>query len=122
MPGYGQPAGIRNVRTVLFSMYAHGYVKPKRVYLSANAGPWLKALQWKGWGTAKAVAHGTYISDCASCPPPKRRTVTLRLSKPVVCTEGEGKGLRTYRKAVVTLSAPDQGSTVRTFRIPAGCP
>ncbi|GAA1776956.1 hypothetical protein GCM10009795_023800 [Nocardioides hankookensis] len=116
------PATSAPPKTVLFNMYAHGTVAPKRIYLTADAGPWLKKLQWKNWGKARTSATGVYISNCASCAPPARRTATVWLSKPVVCTSGEGKGLRTYNKAVVILSAPDEGADNRVFEIPAGCP
>ena len=116
------PATSDAPKTVRFNMYAHGEVAPQRIYLTANAGPYLKKLGWTHWGATTTVAEGVYVSDCASCSPPKRRAATVRLSKPVVCRSGEGKGLRTYRTAVVTLSKPDQGSTDTTFRIPAGCP
>lgn len=116
------PATSDTPRTVLFNMYAHGYAKPRTIDLSADAGPYLKKLAWTDWGSATTVAEGVYVSDCASCSPPKRRTATVTLSRPVVCTHGEGTGLRTYRKALVTLSRPDRGSTGTTFRIPAGCP
>lgn len=116
------PATSDTPRTVLFNMYAHGTAHPREIFLTADAGPYLKRLDWKHWGATTTVAEGVYVSDCASCSPPRRRTATVRLSKPVVCTHGEGAGLRTYRRAVVTLSRPDQGSTDTTFRIPAGCP
>lgn len=116
------PATSATPKTVLFNMYAHGYVKPRTIYLSADAGPYLRKLTWQDWGSATAVGEGVYVSACASCAPPKRRAATVTLSKPVVCTHGEGKGLRTYRTAVVTLSKPDRGATRTTFRIPAGCP
>jgi hypothetical protein len=116
------PATADTPKTVYFNMYAHGTAHPKEIFLTANAGPYLKKLHWKNWGEATTVAHGAYVSDCASCLPPKRRKATVTLSKPVVCKTGEGKGLRTYRKAVVTVSKPDKGYTNTTFAIAAGCP
>ena len=120
------PAGADTPDTAYFDMFAHPKVAPKRIFLSANAGPWLKALDWTGWGSDEAVARGVYVSDCASCPPPAKRKATVTFTRPVLCTSDDadypGAGYYAYRRGVVELSKPDRGRTKTTFRIPMGCP
>jgi hypothetical protein len=115
------PAVAETPQTAYFTMFAEPQVAPKRIFLTANSGPWLKRLAWEDWGTDEAVAHGVYMSDCASCLPPKRRTATVTFSRPVLC-QGEGAGWSAYRRGVVHVSKPDQGHHKTTFRIPMGCP
>ena len=112
------PAGAGAPRTYYFTMFGVGEEHPRQIFLTANAGPYLTRLRWSGWGKDATVARGVYRSDCASCPPPRRRQATVRFSHPVVCDDGA----RTYARGVVTLSRPDRGRHRRTFRIPMGCP
>ncbi|MEP9363177.1 hypothetical protein ABLE68_09450 [Nocardioides sp. CN2-186] len=104
-------------KTVYFTMTGTPQVQPKRIFLTANAGPYLKKLTWSGWGSDMAMAEGVYISDCASCSPPERRKATVMFSRPISC----GKHVQAYSKGVVTVSKPDQGRHQRTFRIHMGC-
>lgn len=94
--------------------------EPKRIFEAYSSSPYLKALRWKHWGERVTVGRGVYISDCASCSPPARRTATIRLSGFVSCAED--RSVRSYRKAVVTVSEPDEGETATTWEIFAGCP
>ena len=113
----GQADG--EIKTVYFDLMYSQHVMPKRIFVTASSGPWMKGLDWDGWGTNKAVGHGTWISDCASCPGPDRRTVTITFTKPVYC---RAEGVRTYRKAHGVLSEPDEGYNETKFSIPMGCP
>jgi hypothetical protein len=115
------PAGAGAPDTAYFDMFANPHVAPKRIFLTASSGPWLQALDWRGWGSDEAVAHGVYRSDCASCPPPRKRKATVTFTRPELCT-GEGDGYYAYGRGVVELSKPDRGRTKTTFRIPMGCP
>lgn len=113
------PATSAQPKTVYFDLFYQPHVTPKRIFVTASSGPWMKNLHWEGWGTRKAVAHGAWISDCASCPGPDRRKVKLTFTKPVYC---QAQGVRTYRKARGVVSVPDEGSTDTHFSIGMGCP
>lgn len=93
-------------------------VKPKRMFTAFNSSPYLKKLDWKKWGGRKSVATGIWMSDCASCPGPDRRDAVVRLTRRVTC---DNVDYRTYRRAVVTVSEPDEGSTDTTYELPTGC-
>jgi hypothetical protein len=95
-------------------------VKPKRIFTAYSSAAYLDKLRWKHWGTRHAVAKGVLISDCASCSPPARRKVTLRLSGFVTCDEDPT--LRTYRRAIAIVSKPDTGETSTRWKLFAGCP
>ncbi|MBM7508433.1 hypothetical protein JOE61_002247 [Nocardioides salarius] len=107
------------LKTVYFDMFAQQRVKPRRIFLSANAGQYLKRLRWSDWGSATTTAAGTFVSDCASCPPPEKRGAEVRMKRLRSCTK---KGVQTYRKIVVTLSEPSEGNDVVRFTLPGGCP
>ena len=95
-------------------------VKPKRIFTAYSSAAYLDKLKWKHWGTRHAVARGVLISDCASCSPPARRKVTLRLTGFVTCDQDPT--LRTYRRAIATVSKPDTGETSTVWKLFAGCP
>ena len=95
-------------------------VRPRRIFTAYSSAAYLDRLRWKHWGTRKAVARGVLISDCASCSPPARRKVTLRLTGFVTCDQAPD--LRTYRRAVAEVSKPDTGETSTTWKLFAGCP
>lgn len=95
-------------------------VKPRRIFTAYSSAAYLDKLKWKHWGTRHAVATGVFISDCASCSPPARRKVTVRLSGFVTCDDNPR--LRTYRKAVAEVSRPDTGETLTTYQLFGGCP
>lgn len=93
-------------------------VKPKRIFTAFNSSPYLKKLSWTKWGGRKSVATGIWMSDCASCPGPDRREAVVRLTRRVTC---DNVDYRTYKRAVVTVSEPDEGSTDTTYKLPTGC-
>jgi hypothetical protein len=111
------PATSAAPKTYYFTMTGTGQAHPEQIFLTADAGPYLTKLEWKGWGNARAVARGVYRSTCASCSPPKRRTATVRFSKLISC----GGDVQAYSKGVVTVSKPDRGHHKRVFRIHMGC-
>ncbi|MGZ4456252.1 MAG: hypothetical protein ACXVWV_09765 [Nocardioides sp.] len=104
---------------VFYDMYFTPKVEPNRIFLSADAGQYLKRLHWRGWGGDVTHARGLFISDCASCPPPAVRTAWVRMSHPRACP---AEGTTAYRKVVVRLSEPSEGHDTTRFRIPTGCP
>jgi hypothetical protein len=104
-------------KTVYFTMSGTPQAHPKEIFLTADAGPYLKRLSWSGWGSVMAMADGVYVSDCASCLPPKHRSATVMFSRPISC----GDHVQAYSKGVVTVSEPDHGHHKRTFHIHMGC-
>lgn len=93
-------------------------MSPHRVFFQANAGPYVKKIEWNGWGRKKAVGRGTYgtTAPCNGEPCPKGPS-RIVLSKPVKCTPSfgnkEGKSIRVYRRG--TLYYPDSdGSRKRS--------
>lgn len=113
------PATSSTPRTVYVDAMYDRHVMPKRIFMYANSGPWAKNLHWDGWGTDEAVAHGAWISDCASCLGPDRRQVTIRLVHKVYCPK---LGVSTYKRMRGILSVPDEGYTDRRFSRFLGCP
>lgn len=104
-------------KIVYFSL-GEAKVKPKKIFTAFNSSPYLKRLHWTKWGAAKSVATGIYMSDCASCYGPARRDAVVTLSKLVTCKNVD---YRTYRKARVRVSEPDEGFTDTTYKLPTGC-
>jgi hypothetical protein len=78
---------------VIFGMYSEPLVAPGRWWFTANSGPYLRDLVWTGWGSPTVTATGTYVSDCASCGPPQRYPVTVRVDGLVDCPR---LGTKTY--------------------------
>jgi hypothetical protein len=95
-------------------------VRPKRIFTAYSSAAYLDKLKWRHWGTRKAVGRGILVSDCASCSPPARRKVTIRLSGFVTCDQDPT--LRTYRRAIAVVSKPDEGETATRWKLFAGCP
>ena len=106
-------------KTVFFDMYYNPKVTPKRIFMTANSGPWMKNLHWDGWSTGTAVGRGAWISDCASCPGPDRRQVKITFSKRTYCKHQD---VHAYLKARVVLSKPDEGYDNRKFTMRFSCP
>ncbi len=102
-------ASAAKPKTVIFDLFAQALVKPAKVFLYANSGPYLKDLAWSGWGTKTATGTGTWIFDCTSggfgCGPDTGVTtypVRYVLSRPAACPR-LGAGARMYRKGVYTV-------------------
>ncbi len=92
-------------------------VRPERVFTAFSSSPYVDRLTWRHWGTAKAVGRGVYVSDCASCAGPERRRAIIVLAGLETCADGT----RTYRRAKIRVSSPDEGSTRTTYRLETGC-
>ena len=102
-------ASAATPKTVIFDLFAQPLVKPEKVFLTANSGPYLKDLEWSGWGTKRATGTGTWIFDCTSggfgCGPDSGVTthpVTYVLSRPAACPR-LGAGARMYRSGAYTV-------------------
>lgn len=110
-------AEARTQRTVYVNI-GHPEVKPERIFTAFSSSPYIDGVTWRRWGTDRAVGKGVYISDCASCSPPKRRTATVILTNLKPCP---GKGFKAYRHAIVRVDRPDRGQTETTYELHAGC-
>lgn len=106
-------------RAVYWSLGAP-VVKPKRIWQYYDSTPYAKGLRWKHWGQRVTIGRGVWISDCSACSPPARRKATIRLSGFVTCKQD--RSVRSYRKAIITVSKPDEGSTTTQWELFAGCP
>jgi len=113
------PDGPKPGQAVYYNL-GNPEVRPERIFTAYSSAAYLDKLRWKHWGTRHAVARGVLISDCASCSPPARRKVTLRLTGFVTCEQDPD--LRTYRRAIATVSKPDTGETSTRWKLFAGCP
>jgi hypothetical protein len=102
-------------QAVLYNLTDQPKVEPDRYFLTANAGPYVRNLRWMGWGSDHAAAHGTYVSDCASCGPREVRKATIVLTRRVFCPSYGGD---VYRYGRLVTRAPD--GTVRRSAIPTG--
>lgn len=78
---------------------------PRRVYFTANSGPYVKRITWTHWGRQRTVGHGIFGST-APCIPGDDCTpgpATMWLRDPVRCTlafgEHAGRTIRVYRHA-----------------------
>jgi hypothetical protein len=116
-PSESAPGAAAPAKVVYFSL-GEVKVRPKRIFTAYNSSPYLKRLHWSRWGGRSAVASGIYVSDCASCSGPARREAVVTMSKLVTCKNVD---YRTYRRARVTVSEPDEGFTDTTYQLPAGC-
>jgi hypothetical protein len=69
-------------------------VKPATVFLTADAGPYVRKIKWSRWGSKRAVGHGQYVSTCASCAPPRHRAATITLTKLASCHKHGGSSYK----------------------------
>ncbi|MCO5314850.1 MAG: hypothetical protein M9938_01600 [Solirubrobacterales bacterium] len=103
-------------RTVVFNMYPTPEVKPDRYFLTANAGPYLKNLRWKGWGRYKTVGKGRFISDCASCGPRENKPVRITFFRRKPCHRSK---VMIYSR--VKIKVIDRQRPNRVLEAPMAC-
>ena len=84
-------------KPVIFNLFGKGLVEPETIFLTANSGPYITDLEWSRWGKDGADGTGTYISDCASCPPPDQREASIELRRSKNCKKTGGRVFRTFR-------------------------
>lgn len=116
----GATAGAGNhefKKTALFNLTAEPKVKPTRVFLTANSGPYLKKIKWSNWGSNRTVGRGRFIADCASCGPKENKAMTLTLSKLRPCPKF---GVMAYKKGYLKINDPKDPN--RGAPLPLGCP
>ena len=109
------PSQFRGKDVVHFDLFYTGTVAPKRIFFTANSGPYLRGMKWEGWGTKRTVGRGVYVSKCASCAPPKRRAAKVVLSKRRYC---EAQDVYYYKRGILTRK-PSEGQD-RKARIGGG--
>jgi len=92
---------------------------PKKIFFTANSGPRVTKIEWKNWGSRKAVGRGVYEDTQAiPCPPlchPKG-PAKIVLKRPQPCkqpkgSDKEGKTLLMYEKGVLTHPDTETGET-----------
>jgi hypothetical protein len=104
-------------KTALFNLTYVPQVKPSRVFLTANSGPYLKKIKWSKWGTNRTVGRGRFISDCASCGEKENKPMTLTLYKLRPCPKYH---VMAYKKGYLKIKDPEDPS--RGTSLPLGCP
>lgn len=92
--------------TAVFDLFGQKQVKPEKIFLTANSGPYLTGMEWFKWGKDKTTGVGTFVSDCASCPGPDRRPAIVRFSKRDECKK---KGGFAYKRGRLTTGADNSG-------------
>lgn len=102
-------------KTVIYNMFPTPEVKPARYFLTANSGPYLRNLKWKGWGTAKAAGKGRFISDCASCGPKENKRVRITFFKKKPCHK---RKVMTYSFVKIKVIDPERPNRVRKDPMP----
>jgi hypothetical protein len=117
------PSAVAAPATVFFNLTTAGQVQPSRVFFQADAGPYLDALQWTGWGSAAATATGTWILDCSNGGPScgsstatTRHPATFTLTDLAPCPRF-GAGATVYRRGSVAI---DEDGTSRTVALDSG--
>ena len=104
-------------KAVFFDMYYQGEVKPNRIFLTANSGPYFKKLKWKNWGENRTVARGRFISDCASCGEKENKPARITMRKLVPCPKLK---VNTYKYIKLKVIDPDRPHRVAKWR--GACP
>jgi len=125
LTGLGSPAGADQQpygkaeykKTVFFDMYYQGEVKPRRIFTTANSGPYFKKLRWKNWGDNRTVGRGRFISDCASCGEKENKAARITMRKLIPCPKLK---VNTYK--FITLKVFDRERPNRVVKWPGDCP
>ena len=102
-------------KVAVFNLTETPLVKPSRIFLSANAGPYIKSIRWSNWGEAKTVGRGRFISDCASCGPKENKPAVITLWKLETCKSPK---VRSYRYGKLRVVDPTRK---RVAPLPLGC-
>jgi hypothetical protein len=116
----GAPLGCgadRRTRVHMFNLFETPMWAPRQIFFTANAGPYVEDLGWRGWGSERAVGRGVYVSTCASCGGPETRPAKLIFTNSVRCGEYGG---RVYRSGILETRT-DTNKKKRT-RIYTGYP
>jgi hypothetical protein len=109
------PVQYQGKDVVYFDLFYQPEVAPKRIFFTANSGPYLRGMSWNRWGQKKTVGRGYYVSKCASCAPPKRSKAVVRFSKRTYCKKQD---LYYYKRATMTRKKLEGKS--RTVKISGG--
>ena len=102
-------------KVAVFNLSETPKVKPSRIFLSADAGPYIKSISWSNWGKAKTVGRGRFISDCVSCGPKENKPAVITLWKLETCKSPK---VRSYRFGKIRVVDPTRK---RVAPLPLGC-
>jgi hypothetical protein len=115
----GTAAAATTPAVVVFNLTAEPKIEPARVFLQADAGPYLDALRWSGWGSPTATGTGTWVLDCSSGGPScgastavERHPARYVLTGLVACPRF-GAGAQTYRVGTIAIDRDGRTDTVR---------
>lgn len=125
-PGQNQPsAAAASVKPQyrIFDMNYQVYdPRPKGYYFTANSGPVMENMKWKGWGARRAIARGNYVLDCGTCGPTREvYRARVELKGRVQC-KGYYKKFRSYKWMKVTVFYPQSEGGTRSRTFSMGCP
>lgn len=107
----GSEAGAREKKVVYLDYNYQAFVKPGKIFLQANSGPYLRRLKWSGWGTNRTVGRGQYVYDCASCIPHEKKPVRITFRKLINCKFAPG--IQIYRYGLIHVIDPTKKRTKR---------
>jgi len=103
-------------KAVYLDLFYQPNVKPGRIFLTANSGPYIRQLHWKNWGTSKTVGRGRFISDCASCGPKENKPAVITMRGLKTC---KAHNYRVYTHFKLHVIDP---SKRRVLSFSSGCP
>lgn len=91
---------------LLFNLFRSPLRKPHDFFFTANSGPYVTDLRWSGWGTGRAVGHGRFVSDCASCGAPVHRPTVIVLDRSSGCPQWGARAYRGRARVYDTQTGP----------------
>lgn len=104
-------------KAVFFDMYYGENVRPRRIFTTANSGPYFKKLRWKNWGENRTVGRGRFISDCASCGEKENKPAVITMRKLIPCKRQK---VMTYK--FIKLKVVDPERPNRVVKWTGACP
>jgi hypothetical protein len=117
--GMGTVADAGKQKKVVYLDYNYQpFVKPGKIFLQANSGPYLRKLKWTGWGTNKAIGRGQYVYDCASCIPNEKKPVKVTFRKLINCKHAPN--IQIYRYGMIHVIDPKDNDRKRRWN--GSCP
>jgi hypothetical protein len=107
------PAQSKNDKVYFADLFGGATQSPSAIFFTANSGPRVTDIKWKGWGNRRTVGKGRYEDNQpVPCPPMchPEGWAKIVLKHPRPCKQPKwakkaGKRLRMYTEG--TLSHPD---------------
>jgi hypothetical protein len=114
-----KPNDDGNGKVYFADLFGGATQHPKKIFFTANSGPRVTKIEWKHWGSKKAVGRGVYEdTQAVPCPPmchPKS-PAKIVLKRPELCKQPKwakkaGKKLLMYERGTLTHRDTDTGET-----------